>query len=383
MSRADVVDIAIIGGGIAGISLAWALAEAGGGRDASRVLVLEAEDAPGYHASGRSAALFSETYGNAVVRALSTASGGFFRAPPKGFADYDLTRPRGALHLGTEDQAAALDAEAQALSRLVPSVRRLDAAEARAVVPVLAPHWAGAVLEPDALDIDTNGLLQGCLRGLRRQGGRLATGARVNGLARLPGGGWRIETTAGVVEAGVLVNAAGAWADGVAGLAGLAPIGLQPKRRTAFLFDAGEAASADWPLTIDLDERFYFKPDSGRLMGSLADETPSEPCDAAPDDLDVAVAVDRIEQATTLKVRRVIHPWAGLRSFVSDKSPVLGFDAGAPDFFWCAGQGGYGFQTAPAMARLGAALLRGQGVPDDLSDMKVTAADLSPGRLRA
>jgi D-arginine dehydrogenase len=266
-------------------------------------------------------------------------------------------------------------------------VRRLGAGEARAIVPVLAPHWAGAVLEPDALDIDANGLLQGCLSGLKRQGGRLRTGAAVTGLTRLAGGGWRIEThssegAAGVVEAGVVVNAAGAWADVIAGLAGVAPVGLQPKRRTAFLFDTAAPASADWPLVIDLAESFYFKPDSGRLMGSLADEAPSAPCDAAPEDLDVAIAVDRIEQATTLEVRSVSHAWAGLRSFVADKSPVLGFDAAAPDFFWCAGQGGCGFQTAPAMARLGAALLRGEGVPADLAEMGVTAADLAPGRLR-
>ena len=379
----DIVDIAIIGGGVAGISLAWAMAEGAAARGAQRLLVLEAEDAPGYHASGRSAALFSETYGNDLVRALSSASGAVFREPPEDFADYALTRPRGALHLGTADQGAALDAEAETLSRLVPSVRRLDADQARAIVPVLAPHWFGAVLEPEALDIDTNGLLQGCLRGLRRRGGRLTTGARASALTRLAGGGWRIETGAGIVEAGVLVNAAGAWADVVAGRAGVAPIGLQPKRRTAFLFDAaGAPAVGDWPLTIDLDESFYFKPDSGRLMGSLADETPSAPCDAAPDDMDVAVAVDRIEQATTLQIRRVTHPWAGLRSFVSDKSPVLGFDAAVPDFFWCAGQGGYGFQTAPAMARLGAALLRGQGVPEDLAALGVTAGDLRPGRVQ-
>ena len=377
---ADIVDIAIIGGGIAGVSLAWAAA--GGAKSAQRVLVLEAEDQPGYHASGRSAALFSETYGNDLVRALSSASGGFFREPPEDFAGYALTRPRGVLHLGTAEQGAALDHEAETLSRLTPTVRRLSEAEARAIVPALAPHWAGAVLEPDALDIDTNGLLQGCLRGLRRQGGRLQTGAAVTGLSPLAGGGWRIETASGVVEAGVVVNAAGAWADVIAGLAGLQPIGLQPKLRTAFLFDVAEPASADWPMVIDLGESFYFKPDAGRLMGSLADEAPSAPCDAAPDDMDVAIAVDRIEQATTLQVRRVSHAWAGLRSFVADKSPVLGFDASAPGFFWCAGQGGYGFQTAPAMARLGAALLRGEGVPGDLVELGVTAADLAPARVR-
>lgn len=374
----DVVDVVVIGGGIAGASLAWAIAE---GR---RVLLLERETQPGYHSSGRSAALFSETYGNAAVRALSTGSRDFFQEPPSDFADYTLTRPRGSLLLGRIGQDAALDRQAESLGRLVPSVRRLGAAEAAVKVPVLEPHHiAGAVFEPDALDIDTNGMLQGSLRGLRRQGGRVRTGAEVTALTPLPGGGWRVETSAGPVEAGIVVNAAGSWADAIATLACVAPVGLVPKRRTAFLFDAPGHAVDDWPLVVDLDERFYFKPDAGKLLGSPADETPSPPCDAQPEEIDVAIAVDRIESATTLRIRRPSHRWAGLRSFVADKTPVLGFDPAAPGFFWCAGQGGYGFQTAPAIARLGAALLRGEPVPEDLARLGVTAAALAPGRFRA
>ncbi|MDR6294186.1 D-arginine dehydrogenase [Inquilinus ginsengisoli] len=374
----DVVDVAVIGGGIAGASLAAAVAP---GR---RVLLLEREIQPGYHSSGRSAALFSETYGNATVRALSTGSRGFFRAPPTDFADFTLTRPRGTLHVGVEGQDAALDRQAGILGRLAPSVRRVDAAEAAARMPVLQPHRiAGAVFEPESLDLDTNGMLQGSLRGLRRQGGLVRTGAEVTALRPLPGGGWRVETAAGPVEAGIVVNAAGAWADAVAALAGIAPVGLVPKRRTAFLFDAPGHAIDDWPAMVDLDERFYFKPDAGKLLGSPADETPSPPCDAQPEEIDIAIAVDRIEGATTLQIRRLSHRWAGLRSFVADKTPVLGFDPAAPGFFWCAGQGGYGFQTAPAMARLGAALLNGDTVPDDLAALGVTAAALAPGRFAA
>jgi D-arginine dehydrogenase len=374
----DVVDVAVIGGGIAGASLARAAAEG------CRVLLLERESQPGYHSSGRSAALFSETYGNSVVRALSTGSRDFFRAPPPDFAEFTLTRPRGSLHVGQPGQEAALDRRAETMAALVPSVHRLDSAAVAARVPVLPAHRiAGAVFEPEALDLDTNGMLQGSLRGLRRQGGSVRTGAEVTALSPLPGGGWRIETTAGPVVADIVVNAAGSWADAIAALAGIAPVGLVPKRRTAFLFDAPGHDIDAWPAVVDLDERFYFKPDAGKLLGSPADETPSPPCDAQPEEIDLAIAVDRIEGATTLAIRRLSHRWAGLRSFVADRTPVLGFDPEAPGFFWCAGQGGYGFQTAPAMARLGAALLRGDPVPDDLARLGVTAAALSPARFRA
>ena len=371
-----VVDIAVIGGGIAGASLARAIA------DGRRVLLLERESQAGYHSSGRSAALFSETYGNAVVRALSIGSRDVFRAPPEDFAGFVLTRPRGAMHVGRPGQEAAIRSLAEALAALVPSVREIGAADAVARFPVLH-RVGGAVFEPEALDLDTNGLLQGSLRGLRRLGGEVRTGAEVTALAPLPGGGWRIETTAGAVEAGIVVNAAGAWADAIAVLAGVAPVGLVPKRRTAFLFDAPGHAVDGWPMVVDLDETFYIKPDAGKLLGSPADETPSPPCDAQPEEIDIAVAVDRIERATTLRIRRLTHRWAGLRSFVADKTPVLGFDPEAPGFFWCAGQGGYGFQTAPAMARLGAALLRGDPVPEDLARLGVIAAALAPGRFRA
>ena len=373
-----VVDIAVIGGGIAGASLARAAA------DSSRVLLLERESQPGYHASGRSAALFSETYGNAVVRALSTGSRDVLRAPPEDFAGFVLTRPRGAMHVGRPGQEDAIRGRAEALAALVPSVREIGAADATARFPVLQPQRVGgAVFEPEALDLDTNGMLQGSLRGLRRRGGEVRTGAEVTALTKLPGGGWRIDTTAGAVEAGIVVNAAGSWADAIAALAGVAPVGLVPKRRTAFLFDVPGYDVDGWPMVVDLDETFYIKPDAGKLLGSPADETPSPPCDAQPEEIDIAVAVDRIEGATTLQIRRLTHRWAGLRSFVADKTPVLGFDPAAPGFFWCAGQGGYGFQTAPAMARLGAALLRGDPIPEDLARLGVTAAALSPGRFRA
>lgn len=371
-------DAVVIGAGMAGASAAYFLA--GRGR---RVLVVEMEGQPGYHTTGRSAALYSEAYGNAAIRALTTGSRHFFEQPPEGFADHPILTPRGALFIGRPDQGEALDRTARETSALVPTIRRLDAAETRAIVPVLkADYVGGGVHEPDAMDMDVHALHQGFLRGARAAGGTLRCDARVTGLARA-GDGWRVETTAGTVRAGLVVNAAGAWCDVVAGLAGAAPVGLVPKRRTAILFAPPAGCdSSRWPLTVDVDEQFYFKPDAGKLMGCPADETPSEACDAQPDELDIAIAVDRIERAADLTIRRIEHRWAGLRSFVADKTPVVGFDPDAPGFFWCAGQGGYGIQTAPSMGRVTAALACGEDVPDDLKPFGVAAGALSPARFR-
>lgn len=373
----DEFDIVIVGGGMAGASAGYFMAEG------ARVLLLEMEAQPGYHTTGRSAALYSEAYGNAAIRALTSGGRRFYEAPPEGFADHALLTPRGALFVGRADQQDALDATAAEASANVDSIRRLDAAATRALVPVLrAGYVAGGVHEPDAMDIDVNGLHQGFLRGLRARGGEIRTSAQVTGLSRA-GDAWQVDCRDGAVRAPVVVNAAGAWCDVVAGLAGVAPIGLVPKRRTAILFAPPDGAdSAAWPLTVDVDESFYFKPDAGMLMGSPADETPMEPCDVQPDELDIAIAVDRIQTASELEIRRIEHRWAGLRSFVADKTPVVGFDPAAEGFFWLAGQGGYGIQTAPSMGRVSAALAAGQDIPADLQDYGVTAAALSPGRLK-
>jgi D-arginine dehydrogenase len=370
-------DVVIIGAGIAGASIAGNLAPH------AKVVVLEAESQPGYHTSGRSAALYSEIYGNAVVRALSTGSRNFFAEPGADFAGFTLTRPRGALHAGKPGDAALLAARTAEYAALVPSVRQVTAHEMRELVPILRPEAvSGAVFEPDALDLDTNGMLQGFLRMARRAGGTTLTDARVESLHPDDAGLWHVRTRDAAFSAPVVVNASGAWADHVASLAGLAPIGITPKRRTAFLVDppAGLAVDA-WPLVVDIHESWYFKPDAGKLLVSPADETPSPPCDAQPEELDVAIAVERVEAATTLAIRRIAHRWAGLRSFARDKTPVVGFDPRARGFFWCAGQGGYGFQTAPALGRAGAALARGSPLPADLAALGVTAAALSPQRL--
>lgn len=370
-----IFDIAIIGGGIAGAAAAANLAPH------ARVLVLERESQPGYHATGRSAALFSEIYGNASIRALTRASRAFLCTPPEGFAEASLVSPRGALYVATAEQLSALEAFAS-LPDVAAGTRRLDATEARALSPSLREDYvAAAVYEPDAQDVDVHALHQGFLRWLRERGGKLVNNAGVTSLQRQDDA-WTIGTESGEFRARVLVNAAGAWVDEIAHLAGAASIGIQPLRRTAFMVDAPAGSDSDhWPMTIDIDETFYFKPDAGRLLLSPADETTSTPCDAFPDDMDVAIAVDRVEQATTLPITHVRQKWAGLRSFVADRSPVIGHDPLVADFFWIAALGGYGIQTAPAVGRLAAALIQGHDAPSDLVALGLDMALITPERL--
>ncbi|MHA1530154.1 MAG: NAD(P)/FAD-dependent oxidoreductase [Alphaproteobacteria bacterium] len=368
----ETCDMLVIGAGIAGASAACELSAG------ARVIVLEAESQPGYHTTGRSAALFTETYGNLTVRTLTSAGRAFFKAPPEGFADHPLLTPRGTLLVARKDQLGALDAM---LAETV--ARRIDAAEAVALNPALNPDYvAAAIHEPGAEDIDVHALHSGYLRALRRRGGLLVTDAAVRALSR-EGGAWVALTSAGRFAAPVVVNAAGAWCDAVAGLAGVRPCGLVPKRRTAFTFDPPDGLDiSGWPATIDIDEQFYFKPDAGRVLGSPADETPSPPCDARPEEIDVALGIDRIERATSLTVRRLVDKWAGLRSFVADKTPVVGMDPAADGFFWLAGQGGYGIQTSPTLARSAAALITTGELPADLIARGLDKAMLAPARLR-
>jgi D-arginine dehydrogenase len=371
---ADIFDIVVIGAGIAGASVAAEIART------HRTLLLEREDFPGYHATGRSAALFSEVYGNAAVRALSRASRAFFHAPPPGFAEHALVRPRGGLHIARADQRESF-ARFVADPDIAGAIRRVAQAEALALCPALRPESvADAVIEPDAADVDVDALHQGFLRRFRAAGGTLATAACARNIARREGA-WHVETLGRSVRAPIVVNAAGAWADAVAVLAGATPLRIQPCRRTAALVALPDGVRAErWPMVIDIDEAFYFKPDAGLLLISPADETPVEPSDVQPEELDIAVAVDRVEGATTLSIRRIKKRWAGLRSFAPDRSPVIGFDATLPGFFWLAGQGGYGIQTAPAAATLAAALLRGEAPPQDLAGIYET--QLSPARFR-
>jgi D-arginine dehydrogenase len=369
-------DVAVVGGGISGASVAAQLVPG------ASVVLIERETQPGYHASGRSAALFSEIYGNVPVRALSRASRAFLEAPPAGFAAAPILSARGALHIGGRDDRDLLDRTFETAHRLVPSVERIAPSAVVGKVPAMRAEAVegGGVFEPDARDIDTNGLLQGFLRRLRGGGGTILLDAPVTALER-DGSGWRIRAGSREIKAGVVVDAAGAWGDSLAALAGANPVGLMPKRRTAFLVTPPEGLDIRaWPLTIGAHEDLYFKPDAGKLLVSPADETPSEPVDAQPDEMDVALAADRLAQRTTIEVRRIAHKWAGLRTFAPDKTPVVGYDPAVAGFFWLTGQGGYGFQTAPALARLGAALITGKSVPAEILDQGVTADQLSPAR---
>lgn len=373
----SVADVVIVGGGIAGASLGYRLA----GR--RRVVILEAEDQPGYHATGRSAALYTTTYGNAIIRALTIVSGEFLLRPPPGFAKTPLMSPRKVLWIGRQDQTASLAAAQAEAKASGARTEPCSLSEAMALCPVLdADYVAAAMLEPDGYDIDVHALHQGYLRGFRRAGGEVVGGARVERIAPA-GDGWEVEAGGQRYACGVVVNAAGAWGDEVAALASARPVGLTPKRRTALTFDPPSADGlADWPCVLDADEAFYFKPDAGRILASPADETPSPPCDAQPEALDIAITVDRIETATTLQVRRIAAKWAGLRTFAPDKTPVVGMDADAPGFFWLAGQGGYGIMTSPALGAVAADLILEGGFGEAVSGPGVSAAALSPARFR-
>ena len=368
-------DILIVGAGIAGASAGYFLADHGS------VCVIEGEDQPGYHTTGRSAAFFVESYGNAHIRPLTRASKALFLAPPEGFTDTPLLRERGALYIARADQRARLERFATELAGTVAGLVRRTADQIRAQVPCLRDGYAVAGLyEGQARDIDVHALHQGFLTGLRARGGEIRTGAYLRALTRRQGR-WQAETSAGPITANVVVNAAGAWGDEVAELAGTAAIGLTPMRRTIIIVPAPTGIETrDWPLVVDVDEQFYFKPESGHILASPADETPMAPCDVQPEEIDVARAVDRLQKATNLDIPRILRRWAGLRTFAPDRVPVVGWDRQVRDFFWFVGQGGYGMQTAPAMGRLIAGLLVRGEVPDALAKEAVSAAAYDPVR---
>jgi D-arginine dehydrogenase len=369
-------DFAIIGAGIAGVSAAYHLAP-----DA-RVIILEREHVAAYHTTGRSAALHSETYGSAEIRAITVATGHFYRNLPAGFSDHPVLTPRGALIVGPAGQKDELLKATEEFARLVPTVRWRTPAECLELMPLLRPEaCAGGAVHELAEDMDVAAIHAGFLRGARAAGAVLRLNAEVTALERR-GAAWSIRLRDGeTVAAATIVNASGAWADVVAQMAGARPVGLVPKRRTAFTFDAPPGlALAALPMVINHDETWYIKPEVGQFLGSPADETPSPPCDAQPDEMDVAVAVDRIEGATTLQIRRIRNKWAGLRSFVADKNLVIGADPSVAGFFWLAGQGGYGIQTGAGAGRIAASLALGRGMPDDIRALGVLEPALSPAR---
>jgi D-arginine dehydrogenase len=358
-------DILIIGGGIGGLSVAAELSA-----DA-KVVVIEAETALGYHASGRSGATIGKSYGNALIRSLTAKSFSFFSAPPDGFADVELIKARPWLILANHEQSAALERWQEANSALIP----LSEQEVRTHIPFLKPDYAaGGALDTGCADVDVDALLQGYARQIRRNGGSVLTGLAVQE-GQYADGCWQVSAGDQTFSAPIVINAAGGWADQMGERFGLPRLGLQPLRRTAILVEVPpETELKTLPVVIDAEEQFYFKPEAGKLMVSPADETPQEPSDAYAEEIDIAIAADRFEQATTIAVKRVSHSWAGLRTFAPDRSPVAGFDPRVKGFCWLAGQGGYGIQIAPALAKLTAAIIRG-----DQSD--AMTQELSPARL--
>ncbi len=362
--------VLVIGGGIAGLSVAARLAPQ------VRVVVLEGESEPGYHASGRSVAFAHYGLGNEPVRTLTALSMGELAA-------HGSVHP--ALHIARTEEIAALDALEAVHRQYGCDYSRVGPDEARALMPALKPEaCAAALVDHGSLKLDTHAMLQAHVATLREHNGKLVTGARVSAI-RPDGECWRVSTTKGHFGAAIVINAAGAWADEIAQLAGVQPIGIEPRRRSVISFAAPEGEDVSrWPFTKTVGEGFYLLPEGrGQVLASSMDQTPSDPCDAAPEELDIAIAADRVEQATTLPIRRIAHSWAGLRSFAPDELPVVGEAKDAPGFIWCAGQGGAGFQTAPALSRIAAAEVLGLPFPEDCAQAGLSFATFAPARLGA
>lgn len=368
-------DVVVIGGGIAGISAAYFLSKY------TSVVLLEREPSLGTQSSGRTAEQFTVGITAETMRHLGAASRTFLEQPPAGFCAERLLTPRGCLTVGRADQLQRIEIIRGRIASTGAEARLVSREEALKLFPALRPEdVAGGVYEPGSGDIDANALLQAYGRGAVAQGAKLVTGVEVTGLSRR-GGLWTVRTQQGDFVAPRILNAAGAWVDQITRLAGLAPIGLAPMRRTAFTFAAtpGLDLSA-WPHVSNIDYRWYLKPETGRFMGSLADEVPTPPSDVYADDLDVAQAIHNIEQDTTLQVGRPLSKWAGLRNFVADRNPVSGTRADAEGFYWLAGQGGCGVLTSPALGEATAAVMLGRELPSTLQELGVTTAALAPDR---
>ena len=365
-------DIIVIGGGIAGVSAAAELSSS------ASVRLIESENQPGFHATGRSAAYFAKAYGNEIVRSITAASEPFYRHPPNGFCDVDLIRPRDCVFVGRGDQRAALSMMADEIS----SLRWQSPDDVRAGIPIFKEGYlAGGLLDSTGGDLDVDAILQGYLHLFTRSSGVVETNTRVNAIHH-HNGLWKVHSEGQVFTATIVVNAAGAWADGIAELAGLSGLNITPKRRTAILINApGGADISQWPLAVDVNEQFYFKPDAGQLLISPANEDECAPCDAQADEMDIAIAIDRFMGACDVNVERINHRWAGLRSFAPDKNFVVGFDPRQESFYWLAGQGGYGVQSAPGLAQLVANQITGAELPDHCKKLSSYTSDLAPERL--
>jgi D-arginine dehydrogenase len=372
-------DFLVIGGGIAGLSAAARLAQHG------RVAVMEAEDALGYHSSGRSVSFSHYGIGNGAVRGLTAYSRPFFERQPEGFCETPISRAFPSLYFATEEMLPALDSLQAEMARFTDAIERIEEAQIAELCPVIRTGGEGAVravLDNSGLKLDADALLQSFARAVRAAGSEVLTGRRIASIAK-GDGTWRVATEGGEsFAAPILINAAGSWADGIAALAGVRPLGLQPKRRTIVVVDppVGTDASS-WPFVHTAISDFYMLPEAGQILASPVDEVEADPCDAQPEEYDVALAAYRLEQYTTLPVTRIAHRWAGLRSFVADRVPTAGFAPDTAGFFWLAGQGGYGLQTAPAMAEIVEALVTGADWPSGLAEAGVTPEQIRPERL--
>lgn len=384
MAVSQVYDYLIVGAGVAGVSLAYRL------KDRGTILVVERESQAGYHSSGRSAAMFMETYGTPTIRALTRASRVFFETPPAGFSEHPLLSDRGVLYIAREGQEAQLADMLKQLQDTGADVRAVSAQEVVERAPCVRPQGLiGAIEEVDAKDIDVHALLQGFLKGAKRAGALFSYGAEVFRAER-DGQMWNVHLSNGsTLSAKHVINAAGAWGQQVADLFGAEHLGLQPKRRSAFTFKPEDMSGNTWtsierwPAVVGVDESYYFKPDAGQLLGSPANADPVEPHDVVAEELDIAIGIDRITTETTLSIHRPNHTWAGLRSFLPDGDFAIGWDTRAEGFFWLVGQGGYGIQTSPGASLVAAHLLADVALDAPLQAENLDLSIVSPGRFGA
>ena len=370
-------DFIIIGSGMAGMSAAYRLSKHG------KVIVLEKEGLLGYHTTGRSAAFFTENYGNQIIRSITKASRYFLENPPACFKEHELmTKYGGSLFISNNRQSKFIDKELEYAKSLSANVFEISKKEARKMVPVIKEDYIDRALhEPDSKAMDVDLIHQGFFRGLKENNGEIFFNSEVNKIKKI-NNEWKIYTKNAELSSPIIINAAGAWCDEIAILAGCNPLNLSPKRRTVIIFESSEnISSSDWPVVIDIEDKFYFKSEAGKILASPADETDSLPCDAQPEEIDIALTVDRIENATNFKIKKIDHKWAGLRSFFPDRTPIVGEDPLESNFYWLAGQGGYGIQTAPGISKIIECLITGKKWPNYLSDLSIKPETLSPNRL--
>ncbi len=369
-------DFIIIGSGMAGMSAAYRLSKHG------KVIVLEKESLLGYHTTGRSAAFFTENYGNKVIRSITKASRYFLENPPSCFKNNQLmTQYGGSLFIANKNQSKYVDKELDYAKSLSANVFEIDKNEVQNMVPVVKENYIDrALYEPDSKVMDVDLIHQGFARGLKNNDGIILFNSEVINISK-NNNIWSVKTDNNEFIAPIIINAAGAWCDEVAILANTKPLNLSPKRRTVIIFeDTSNLNTSKWPVVIDIEDNFYFKAEAGKILASPADETDSPPCDSQPEEIDVAITIDRIENATNFKIEKIDHKWAGLRSFFPDRTPVVGEDPHIPGFYWLAGQGGYGIQTSPGISKIIECLITGKKWPEYLTNNLITPETLSPKR---